>query len=76
MATLICCIFAYTYGEEGKDSLGPSLIFFGIKLVFLVLHTVSNVNVLHKVLLLQDWVFRLGVGANMKSVGNQNTSLE
>ena len=31
--------------------------FFGIKLFFLGLRTFSNVNVLHKGLLLQDWVF-------------------
>ena len=35
-------------------------IFFGIKLGFLGLRTFSNVNVQHKGLLLQDWVFRLG----------------
>ena len=33
---------------------------FGIKLVFLGLRIFSNVNVLHKGLLLQDWVYRLG----------------
>ena len=33
--------------------------FFGIKL-FLGHYTFSNVNVLNKGLLLQDWVFRLG----------------
>ena len=37
------------------------LFIFGIKLGFLGLRTFSNVNVLHKGLLLQDWVFRLGV---------------
>ena len=36
------------------------IFFFGMKLVFLGLYTFSNVYVLHKGLLLQDWVFRLG----------------
>ena len=36
-------------------------ISFEIKLVFLGLPTFSNMNVLHKGLLLQDWVFKLGV---------------
>ena len=36
------------------------LNFLGDKTGFLGLHTFSNVNVLYKVLLLQDWVFRLG----------------
>ena len=36
------------------------LNFFGIKLVFLGLPKISNLSVLQKGLLLQDWVFRLG----------------
>ena len=39
--------------------------FFEIKLVFLGPRRFSNVNVLHKGLLLQDWVFRLGAWPNL-----------
>ena len=38
----------------------PFFVFFLIKLFFLGLRTFSNENVLHKRLLLQEWVFRLG----------------
>ena len=48
-SALKCCIMNYFKN------------FVGIKLGFLELRTFSNVNVLHKGLLLQDWVFRLGL---------------
>ena len=37
---------------------------------FLGLCTFSNVNVLHKGLLLQDWVFRLGMNIKIVSIFN------
>ena len=60
--------FENTLGSTIKDCLinlssfeSIFSIFFGIKLGFLELRRFSNLNVLHKDLLMQDWLFRLGL---------------
>ena len=47
-------------------------LFFIFLIFFLVLCTFSNVNELHKSLLLQDWVFRLGLTANIFECSDYN----